>query len=290
MPFRRRRRYRRVVRRRGLRRRSRRARFRVRGMRSSVRRLRWRRRRGVIRRRKMGIARNIVPKVKIVKLFYTESLTGAAPFDANGAPVQLTWNVRVNDMYNPNVLAGAGHQPMFSDVLQSQYRSFLVVGSKTRITFNCQGWQTNTNNDTASFNVPRIRYGGILQKATTTWPHPLTAVGQIQWRENAASVRDVSYHEVDLMYKRTPTLVRNYSAKKFWDITNIKDNLPDFSQAYNSSPPNIAYYTFAFTPTMNWVGGVANPDTVNRWFVTPTVTQTFIVMCYNPVTVPLSTI
>lgn len=231
-------------------------------------------RRGRIKYRKMGIARSLAPKTKLIQVYYTDMAdTNNSPlWNASGVRQFYQYTCRI-DPYGPAPSSMGGHQPMLWDQISSLYQRCIVIGAKVK-------WHMNFTGDLQYSNatLPPIVYGHYWGKNVSAWP--TTVNGDInQWRENAATTRELTYREIPAtQLTRTHTYTAYYSCRKFWDIRNLKDNLPSFAQATNNRPNNTAWSVFAVAPYD--AAPATNPQPVLS--VRCRYSIVFKVLCYDP--------
>lgn len=151
------------------------------------------------------------PAIRTVKLRYCsviglQSVTGAI----------ARYNFRANSVYDPDYTS-TGHQPMGFDTWASQYNHYIVKGSKIRVTA-VDSDATSTNN--------HPMYWGITLKADPSNNH--ITVGPLLEQDKCYKI---------CTNENTPqVLSRNFSAKKFFNVTNVKDNFSRFGSAVNANP------------------------------------------------------
>lgn len=181
-------------------------------------------RRRTYRRRRGGV-NNITrfpgfPSNKLVMMRYSDTFS----FDHN---VSNVYNrlFAANSIFDPD-MTGVGHQPLGHDQWAVFYNHYFVIGSKITI-------QVTGPADAASapmvFCIILDDSGGSF----TTIP---------QMIEQGGSHYVVSNGDME-QYK--PARVRSsFSAKKFFNVTNVNDNYSRLGAAFGANPADLAYFQF----------------------------------------------
>lgn len=134
----------------------------------------------------------------------------------------LTSNVfRANSPYDPNY-SGAGHQPMGYDQWSALFNHYVVTGSRIKATLL---------SDTS--NSAPVSFGAYL---TDTNSIPYT-----DW----ASFREAKKGSVQNYIGRqskSRSVVSKYSAKKFFNVKDVKDNTDRLGAAVTSDPSEECYF------------------------------------------------
>jgi len=165
------------------------------------------------------------PRTTMVKLRYVDS------FDLNAGVATLAYHsMRANSCFDPN-RTGIGHQPMNFDLWSSLYNHYVVVGSKIRCVFNPSsstlqgGWV----------------FGCTLadDHTQTTDPTTLMEQGLTKYK-----IRDgVVQHS-----GQAAAVTCCYSAKKFYNIKNIQDNLLRLGASIVANPSEEACFNIFSGP------------------------------------------
>lgn len=179
-----------------------------------------RRRRGVVARlkRSSNIRNGAFPSSKIVKLKYNEYI----PISSNTSGTLLsTYHFQANSLYDPNA-SGGGHQPLWFDTYSGIYQHYLVLGSRIKVT-----WQGQANS-----GVPLV-VGVFINDDTafTDGLQTITEQNKTKWRMLPP----------DTSSKIVTTA--NFSAKKFFGLSNAKDSKDTIGAAVSTSPSEIAGFT-----------------------------------------------
>lgn len=132
-----------------------------------------------------------------------------------------------NDMNDPGA-SGGGHQPMRFDEMKLFYNHYVVVGSRITVTYtgstttaatsNPVVWSVFLNDDGSS----PPSYTAAIEQGRTTYRHLNTT--------NAVA---------------RSTIHRNFSAKKFFNVANIKDNVDRLGAGVTASPTELAFFDVA---------------------------------------------
>lgn len=132
---------------------------------------------------------------------------------------------RANGLHDCNQ-SGVGHQPYLWDQVKAFFNSYTVVGAK--INFSIIG-----TNGTGSA-VGGHAMGVILDNDASTASSYTTIVEAGQGRHRLLSPT----------LGQGPTSVQGYfSAKKFFNVVNIKDNSALYGAATSADPPSQAFFT-----------------------------------------------
>ena len=180
--------------------------------------------------RKMGIPNGMPSQTRLVNLRFT--LRSTLRFVGQ---TMKQISIRANDAFNPTGATltpiPAGLQPLLYDTLAKLYQKVMVVGSKA--TFYVSP-EHRTAAPTTGQNS-QVMAGVYLSKQETT---PFTQI------EDFINAKRGQYKA--LTYQRNQTsLVGKFSCKKFFNITNSKDNQDQFSQDTldaKSEPERLAHY------------------------------------------------
>lgn len=192
------------------------------------------------------------PKTNMVKLRYVDAFT----LDPSVATISY-YSFRANSCFDPN-LTGIGHQPMNYDLWTQLYNHYTVVGAKITCTFNTP----------LTAQSGGLIYGCILADDSTSTTDPTTMMeqGLVKYR-----IRD---NHINTSGTKAPTVTKCYSAKKFFNITNITDNQQRLGSGVGVNPGEIACFNVFAGPTPG------SSTDINTIFVT--VTIDYIVLFSEP--------
>lgn len=165
------------------------------------------------------------PKQKIVKLRYNETIQLNAPLAGVGAYV-----VSANSLYDPNT-TGVGHQPMGYDLWATVYNHYTVIGSRIRATFALSG----ATSASLALGVCLDDDGGISGMN----PSKLIERGDSTYR-----IVNDSYSQ-----SRPMNITKGFSAKKWFGISNIKDNMTRVGANFGTSPSDSAHFVMWLAST-----------------------------------------
>lgn len=129
--------------------------------------------------------------------------------------------IRANGMYDPNQ-TGTGHQPLGFDQWKLLYNHYVVLGSK--ITLRA------VNNQAAA--QPGI-FGVYLSDGHAS-PYT-TSVEFIEARKG-------SFKTLAISQEREVRLSQNFSTKKFFNVTDVKDNIKHLGALISADPTEEAYF------------------------------------------------
>lgn len=153
-----------------------------------------------------------MPRIGRARLRYVElsTITGTS-----GA--LSTTKFRAGGVFDPRFASG-GHQPMAFDQWASLFNHYVTVGSKCTVTFS-----PNTDVNTM--------VGVYVDSTTTTYN---------SWIEFAEA--KMGYQKMIADDERTKIISVNYSAKKFFNLTDIKDNVTRLGAAVTENPDEDAFF------------------------------------------------
>lgn len=126
-----------------------------------------------------------------------------------------------NDLNDPDT-SGSGHRPMSWNTWKSLYNHYVCIGSK--ITVKCISGDATT--------VPAICGLYLSDGKTLSYT---TSTEYIEARKG-------SYRMISASTNRPFTMIGKYSAKKFFNITDINDNIQRLGADTTTSPSDEAYY------------------------------------------------
>jgi len=161
------------------------------------------------------------PKNKVVKMRYVEytqldltnSVTGGFEYAYYSA----------NSIYDPTAVVG-GHQPMGHDQWSLFYNHYVVLGAKMKVTF------ASRDNVVAQ----PIIVGISIEDDTTSGA---TNVQTIQEYGGAKYKMFQGYTSMS-----TRQVTANFSAKKFFGVTDVKDNMPRIGATFGANPVDQAFF------------------------------------------------
>jgi len=158
----------------------------------------------------MKLTRNLVvygmPRSQLVRLVYTDQIR----LDPATGGVPASFAFRANSVYDPQYTSTTGStggrngQPLFHDQYADVYSKFKVVGSK--ISLICANDYSETTNT----------MGNLVTCVVNNVP---TAYASYNEATEAKGCKYVQVHE-----KKTSKLKCSYSAKKFHNKVDVKDN------------------------------------------------------------------
>jgi len=165
------------------------------------------------------------PRTKMIKLRYNEYVTINA-----AAGALASYAFRCNSIHDPNS-TGGGHQPMGHDTWAEIYNTYVVVGSKLTANFTSGGAQ-----------LPQAMLA-ILQDDDAT----LTSTSTSEIIERGGSRFRIVPDSGSAVGKAI-TLSSKFSAKKYYEIANIKDNVSRLGAAFGANPAEMAYFLLVVGP------------------------------------------
>jgi len=158
--------------------------------------------------------------MKVVKHRYVDTITLNPGIGVAGYHI-----FRANSIFDPNVAIG-GHQPMGRDFWAQAYKEYCVLGAK--ITLYC-------GNDNAEVPVTT----GITVNSNT---NPL-------YTETTTYMEAKAGQWVQLMDNRNAKRISTtYSAKKYWNLADVKDNREEVGASQTTNPAKQAYFVIWSQP------------------------------------------
>jgi len=172
------------------------------------------------------------PKTKVVKMRYATN----EKYQLTAGRFQKQW--RANGIYDPEITTG-GHQPMGKDQWELFYNHYVIVGAR----ISC----TVTGSDSSETGSLAIN---MLLSDDATVPSTISALieegrgtTQMQGGFNAIGTR---------------TVIGKYSAKKFFNIKDIKDNLARLGSVLSADPSEAAVFTLTVEdPALNTTSDIS---------------------------------
>ena len=136
-----------------------------------------------------------------------------------------------NSIYDPN-RTGGGHQPVGHDQWNLFYNHYVVVGSKFKCTFSSS--VTGASNSGMTF--------GIMLDDSSTAPVTNSISHLIESRKS----KYLSYNFASSTASRLPVITQTYSAKKFFNVADVKDNFTRIGADFGVDPADEAYFRVWF--------------------------------------------
>ena len=166
-----------------------------------------------------------MPAKKLVRLRYCDEIR----LDPVAGGI-ATYNFSANGMYDPDITAVLGHQPLYFDQYMANYDHFTVIGSKIKVT------AVPTGNGMSSQQVP-LAFGVNLSDDTT---FQYTSLAQIiESNQNKGMWRSANNVLTGANTKgKAPLITRKFSAKKFFQNALADSNKGTVA----TNPSDQAYY------------------------------------------------
>jgi len=203
----------------------------------------YRKRRPMRRYRRRSFKRSLkkyqfggFPMTKRVHLRYNETISINSNANING------YVFRANSIYDPNS-TGVGHQPMGHDIWANIYNHYVVVGAKITARF----LNTGTDNIPVCLGVLLDDDGGAITSETV---NTIMERGVSKWK--------LSFNNYGVQFGQVPTITNRFSAKKFFNIKDVKDN-DSVGAAMGANPSDLAYFIVWQGP----MDGSADPAATN---------------------------
>lgn len=199
------------------------------------------------------------PRTKIAKMRYVDQIE---LYSASSVPyVGYFW--RANGIYDPQVALG-GHQPLGYDQWHTFYNHYVVLGSKITVNFVKTG--------TAGTVVP-LACCVLLCDDTTLTPTLMSTTleqGLAKYKLMSTSIN---------LGPQQVTVVKKFSAKRFFNVTDVKDNIKTLGASFGADPTEGAYFLI--------IAGSPGTDTPIEG-VTAVLTIDYIVSMSEPKELPQS--
>lgn len=157
-----------------------------------------------------------MPNEKVLRMVYHD---GPFTLDAGVFGTPATRQFRANSIFDPD-FTGVGHQPLGHDQMAALYNRYIVIGSK----ITCKFWSdTTSSNQTAAV--------GIMANDDTT----SGVIGNLsELLENGKLVHRFISHRADITHPIT--LTYRWSAKKWFNVKDIKDNWTTYGAQIGFNP------------------------------------------------------
>lgn len=191
-------------------------------------------------RRKQGVPNGLPASTRCVNLRFVFRST--LPFvDGNLRQVPIIANSARNPTGSTLTPLPGGLQPLLFDTLARAYQKVMVVGSKVKFYVTPQ---TRGTGATAVGQASQIMAGVYLSKQSQT---PFTTVDQF------IAAKRGQYKAISFQRNQT-TLTAKYSMRKFFNVTDVKDNQTDFSEgtADTAQSPNRMAYFILYAQNMDF--------------------------------------
>lgn len=179
---------------------------------------------------KLGFSRS-----QVVRLRYCQQVT-LNPNADSGAYIVYSANCPVapNISNSTGVSATTAHQPYAWDQWSAFYNDYCVIGSKIRVS---AGPPNSTSQLTAA---------GMLSVLLSDSPSPYIVTNMSGLTTQIETGR-CAYKQFNSNTSGGPIVVsKKFSARKFWNLTNIKDNIVRVGASITGTPNEQAYYHLSF--------------------------------------------
>lgn len=163
-----------------------------------------------------------LPVSNVIKMRYTEAIV----LDVGAVGVISKYAFSANGLHDPNI-SGTGHQPMFYDEMCMFYNHYCVSGAKVTV----KAYSTDPVG-----SVPNLV--GIMVNDDTTTPANFNEV--IEQQRCKYTILNPS--------NPSKTVSNTFSAKKFFNLTDIKDNYDRVGSPQGMNPGEQAYFTIFALP------------------------------------------
>jgi len=177
------------------------------------------------------------PKTQLVKLRYCQSFQMGP---SNTATIGAEYAFRANSIFDPDQ-SGAGHQPIGRDQWEPFYNTYTVVGSTINVRILKNPGAVNASSNSIV---------GVLLHDTATLP--TTTVTTIQ-EQGLGSWRVLQ----GLQNGNVVNLKQNFSAKKFFNVTNLRDNQDRLGADMGSNPPSTGDAFYIIWAATTIAGGLS---------------------------------
>jgi len=168
------------------------------------------------------------PSNKVVKLRYHEIV------NETSAGFSLYYNLIANGLYDPNY-SGGGHQPLGYDQWTQFYNHYVVLGSKISV-------KIIVPVQTAFTQAFQCALKLTDDPSAPTFDNALFEGSKTRWKTLSPSTTHAA----------TVTVGGKYSAKKFFNLGDVKDNVTRIGAPNGNNPTDIAVYQIVL---FNQMGG-----------------------------------
>lgn len=157
-----------------------------------------------------------LPGQRVVKHAYSQIITVTSTSGVFGEH-----RFACNDMFDPDITT-TGHQPMGFDQMALQYEHYVVLGSKINVS-----WTQDTSSTAPGLCGTYVRGAAGTASASSD--------DLIEHRRGTWAIiqPNVTY---------APKTRAKYSAKRFFNVKDVKDNLDRLGAAVTASPPELAHF------------------------------------------------
>lgn len=168
----------------------------------------------------MGVPSGM-PTTRIAKLVYADNLVITST-----TGILQDYVFRANSIFDPD-LTGVGHQPMGHDQWQGLFQHYAVLGSRISCSWN----------DGGTANTQSVAVGTYLSAVNTTaYTDTATFI-----EAGKGMVRNYTGRAV-----RPVSTAANFSAKKFFNVSDVKDNIDRLGALMGANPQEDAlFHVFA---------------------------------------------
>lgn len=139
------------------------------------------------------------------------------------------YQFRANSIYDPDY-TGAGHQPMRFDEMAKFYANYTVVGSKITI--------KHLGNSSGVIAQKLIVYLNDTNVTGLTYLNDLIEQGRCKYMLTSDNSSGSAQRKLSL----------GFSAKKFFGVTNVKDNEERIGSAVTGNPSDQALFVIGMQP------------------------------------------
>lgn len=157
------------------------------------------------------------------RMRYTEQIT----LDPGVGGTIATYVFRANSLFDPNYTA-SGHQPMTFDQVSAFYNHYVVTGA--RITVKSYDHQQQ------SANMLGIMLNDDLTVPTST----AEVIEQRKCR-----------YKIMAPQNKVTSVSQNYSAKRFFNVSDVKDNVTRIGAPVTTDPTDQAFFTVFALPLVS---------------------------------------
>jgi len=145
---------------------------------------------------------------------------------------------RANGMWDPDA-SGLGHQPMGFDQWSLLYNHYIVLGSKIQVFFHGNAGTTP------------LMFGCVLADDTASTVSAASII------ENGTTKYKLTNANANNGTSKAPRVTCCYSAKKFYNLTDVLDNRLMLGASIAADPSELAYFSVFCGPLPDQVVDVA---------------------------------
>lgn len=152
------------------------------------------------------------------------------------------YTMRANSVFDPDYTS-VGHQPMGFDQWSLLFNHYVVLGAKMKVRFM---------NESGSTSAMPPYYCGVLITDQVAFPYT-----------NSSSVIEAQKGNSKMSQWIYPSFItQNFSAKKYFNVTDVRDNFDRLGASVTANPQEGAYYQIWMAPVGSQTAAVTADITI----------------------------